>query len=300
VHVADAAAVLQDAKRGAFDVIPALIPVHAKTQPQTPSMLAAFAPLPLAPPRMRYLAFNAQRAPLDDARVRHALALLVDRSAIQSRVFDGLARPALWPIWPGGLACGPEAPVPNFDPAAAAKLLDDAGWSDTNKDGVRDKGGNQLHLVMVGPERPPPEPMTSAGPAPKSERDYFVEAAKRIGVVIDVRTGGSEWLGKKLADGGYDLAEQAVGGMADMDLAPLVGHASPRVDRALDALAAAWDPAERAKLAPELAAALGEAWPLAGIVAEAPRGLVHRRVQGVKIWDGWIDLSQLSFAPEAP
>jgi hypothetical protein len=49
-------------------------------------------------------------------------------------------------------------------------------------------------------------------------------------------------------------------------------HISPRIDRALDALAAAWDPAERAKLAPELAAGLAETWPLAGIVADAPRG----------------------------
>ena len=73
----------------------------------------------LAPPRLRYLAFNARARPLDDARVRHALALLVDRRAIAKRVFDGLARPALWPIWPGGPVDGAEAPVPDFDPAAA-------------------------------------------------------------------------------------------------------------------------------------------------------------------------------------
>ena len=73
--------------------------------------------------------------------------------------------------------------------------------------------------------------------------------------------------------------------------------ASPRIDRALDGLAAAWDPGERAKLASELTAALAETWPLAGIVADAPQGLIHRRVKGVTIRDGWLDLGALSFDP---
>jgi hypothetical protein len=61
----------------------------------------------------------------------------------------------------------------------------------------------------------------------------------------------------------------------------------------LGAVAAAWDPAERTKLATELAAACAETWPIAGIVADAPKGLVHKRVGNVRVWDGWIDLSQL-------
>jgi hypothetical protein len=60
-------------------------------------------------------------------------------------------------------------------------------------------------------------------------------------------------------------------------------------------MASVWDPAERAKLAGELAAALSETWPLAGIITDAPQGLVHRRLKGVRVWDGWIDLTQLSF-----
>ena len=69
---------------------------------------------------------------------------------------------------------------------------------------------------------------------------------------------------------------------------------SPRIGRALDAMGAAWDPSERAKVAPELGAALAETWPFAGIVADAPQGLVAKRLKNVRVWDGWIDLSQLS------
>ena len=95
-------------------------------------------------------------------------------------------------------------------------------------------------------------------------------------------------------------------GRVDMDVTPLVGGkdltrpVQPRVDHALEAMAAAWDPAERGKLAAELAAALAESWPIAGIVADAPQGLVHRRLQNVKVWDGWIDLSVLKLAADKP
>lgn len=301
VHQADAAVALKDAKRGDLDVIPALIPAHWPEQATSPGLAASFHALELAPPRLRYLAFNATRTPLDDARVRHALALLVDRRNIAKRVFDGLMRPVMWPIWPGGLVSASESPIPDFDPAAAAKLLDAAGWSDTDKDGIRDHEGKQLRLTMIGTEKPAAAD-TSAPPA-KIERDYFVEAARRIGVVIEVKTGGESWLAKRITDGGYDLAEMAWAGMVDSDLTALLGskdpqHApSPRIDRALDAMGAAWDPAERAKLAGELAGALAETWPLAGIVAEAPQGLIHRRVKNIHVWDGWIDLPALSLDP---
>ncbi|MDX2091824.1 MAG: ABC transporter substrate-binding protein [Kofleriaceae bacterium] len=302
VYQPDAAIALKDAKRGDLDIIPALIPAHWPEQASAPGIAVAFRALELAPPKWRYLAFNAQQTPLDDARVRHALALLVDRRNIAKRVFDGLSRPVLWPIWPGGFVNGPEATVPDFDPAGAAKLLDAAGWADTDKDGIRDRGGKQLRLVMLGTEKPAPR--DASAPAPKIARDFFIEAARRIGVVIDLHTGGESWLEKKIGEGAYAIVERSWSGMVDMDIGPLLGAKdpqraqSPRVDRALDVLAAAWDPGERSSAAPELAAALAESWPIAGLVAEAPKGLIHKRVQGVRVWDGWLDLRALSFGPE--
>lgn len=299
VHQSDAAIALKDAKRGDLDIVPALIPAHWPEQASAPGIAASFKPLELGGPRLRYLAFNATRAPLDDAKLRHALALLIDRRSIAKRVFDGLSRPVGWPIWPGGPVSGVESPVPEFDPGAAVKLLDDAGWKDTDKDGIRDKDGKQLHLVMIGSERPAPK--EASAPPLKLPRDYFIEAARRIGVVIEVKTGGESWVAKHVADGSYDLVEMQWSGMVDMDLTPLLGgkepqHASsPKIDRVLDAMGAAWDPAERGKLAVELASALAESWTLAGIVADAPQGLVHRRVRGIKVWDGWIDIAALGF-----
>jgi ABC-type transport system substrate-binding protein len=298
VYQPDAAVALTAAKRGELDIVPALIPAHWPEQASAPGVASTFHPLELAPPRLRYLAFNATR--IDDARIRHALSLLIDRRAIARRVFDGLARPALWPIWPGGPVTGAEPPIPDFDPAAAGKLLDAAGWIDSDKDGIRDQNGKQLRLTLIGTEHAVKD---ASGPPVKTERDMFVEAARRIGVVIDVKTGGDSFLDKRKSDGSWDIVELAWGGMVDADTTALVGGkdstrpSQPRVDRALDSMGAAWDPGERAKLAPELASGLAETWPIAGIVADAPQGLVHKRVTNVHVWDGWIDLAQLAFAP---
>jgi ABC-type transport system substrate-binding protein len=296
VYEPDAAVALREAKRGGLDLIAALIPAHWPEQANAPGIVAAFRPLELVPPRLRYLAFNPARPPLDDPRVRHALALLVDRRTIARRVFGGLARPALWPIWPGGPISGAEAAVPEFAPAAAARLLDEAGWTDSEpKDGIRDRAGKQLRLLMIGGDKPAAR--DPSVPAARLERDHFIEAARRIGVVIDVRTGGESWLDRRVTDGAYDIAELVWTGMVDSDPAQVLAHAarSPRIDGALDALSGAWDPAERARLAPELTTALAETWPLAGIVADAPQGLIAKRLAGVRVWDGWLDLSQLSF-----
>jgi len=294
----DAAEAITEAKRGELDIIPALIPAHYPSQATSPAIAAAFLPFDLAPPRLHGFAWNASRPPLDDAGVRHALTLLVDRKNIAKDAFHGLARPALWPIWPGGLVSGPEATVPDFDPAGAGKLLDAAGWTDRDKDAVRDRDGKQLRLVLVGlehPVKPDANPKQHA-----TARDAFVDAARRAGVIVEVKTGNEAWLQKRLADGQYDIVEETWGGMADSDVSAIVSgtHAtSPRVERALDALAAAWDPADRARAAPELAAALAETWPIAGIVADTPHGLISRRLAGVRAWDGWLDLSALRFAP---
>lgn len=295
----DAAVALTAAKRGELDIIPALIPAHWPEQAGAPSVVASFRPLQLAPPKLRYLAMNTARVPMDDVRVRHAMALLVDRRAIAKRVFGGLARPVLWPIWPGGPANGPETAVPDFDPTNAGKLLDASGWIDSDKDGIRDQSGTPLRLVLIATTPKPEAP--GAGTKPKSERELFVEASRRAGIVVEVRTGSETAMAKWLAEGAYDLVEFDWSSISDSDIAEIVprsdssGSAQPRVASALEAMRATWDSEARTKLTSELAAALAETWPIAGLVAEAPQGLIHKRVANMRVCNGWINLSELTF-----
>ena len=303
VYEPDAARALTEAKRGAYDVIPSLIPAHWPEQASAPGITSAFTALELRPPRMRYLAFNCAAPPLDDPRVRHALALLIDRRKMARDVLDTLARPVAFPIWPGGPGDGPELPAPEHDPAAAGRLLDAAGWIDSDKDGVRDKGGQRLHVTML--IREDDEPEVVVGPRADPERAVVLEPFKRAGISIERREGPEAVLANRVRAGDFGLATLEVALPVDMDLSPLLhtrgalnggGCGSPRIDAALDALELAWEPKARALAIGELTAALAETWPLAGIVAAAPQGLVHRRVEGVVVWDGWIDLRKLRFS----
>ncbi|MBI5426214.1 MAG: peptide ABC transporter substrate-binding protein [Opitutae bacterium] len=75
----------------------------------------------------RYFALNTTRPPLDDIRVRRALALALDRDAIVRNILRGAQRPALSFIPPGlGGYTGAAQLTP--DPAAARALLAEAGF----------------------------------------------------------------------------------------------------------------------------------------------------------------------------
>lgn len=66
--------------------------------------------------------------PLQDARVRQALSLAIDRKAIQERVMDGIATPAAQFLPDGMAGTLPGLPVLPYDPARARALLAGAGY----------------------------------------------------------------------------------------------------------------------------------------------------------------------------
>jgi peptide/nickel transport system substrate-binding protein len=70
------------------------------------------------------------RNPLQDARVRRALSLAINRDGLAGRVMDGLALPAAELAEPGMFGATPGAKPDPYDPAAAKRLLADAGFPD--------------------------------------------------------------------------------------------------------------------------------------------------------------------------
>lgn len=75
----------------------------------------------------RYLALNTTRPPLDDERVRRALALALDRDALVTRVLRGGQKPAL-NFLPPGLGGYSGEPLLRTDAATARELLAAAGF----------------------------------------------------------------------------------------------------------------------------------------------------------------------------
>ena len=91
-----------------------------------------------------------------DLDVRHAIAMAIDRQTLFDRVILGLGEmgstvsPSADPSWQPEV---PEDIAMNFDPAAANQLLDDAGYLDTDGDGVREMPDGSRDLNFRYAER---------------------------------------------------------------------------------------------------------------------------------------------------
>jgi len=84
---------------------------------------------------------------LKDVRVRQAIALAFDRFSVCKDLLLGLTKPPAT-YWANTPWQDPTLEPWPYDPERAKQLLDEAGWKDTNGDGVRDKDGVELVLTL--------------------------------------------------------------------------------------------------------------------------------------------------------
>ncbi len=99
------------------------------------------------------LFLNTQSPCLSDQRVRQAIAHGLDRAALL-QPFQGSVFPATGPISPISWAYKPDlAPLP-YDPAAAATMLEEAGWRDADGDHIRERDIRSLELTLLTQEVP--------------------------------------------------------------------------------------------------------------------------------------------------
>ncbi|HEX2906297.1 MAG TPA: ABC transporter substrate-binding protein [Phototrophicaceae bacterium] len=73
-----------------------------------------------------------------DVRVRRAVQMAIDVNEIIEIAFQGNATPMASYLPPASWAYNPDLQPIVYDPFAAAHLLDEAGWRDANRDGVRE------------------------------------------------------------------------------------------------------------------------------------------------------------------
>lgn len=88
-------------------------------------------------------------APVGDKRVRHAIAMAIDRKTIVAKLFQGRVPVANAVLTEGEFGYDKGVKVWNYDPAAARKLLEEAGWM-PGADGIRVKDGARLSVDIAG------------------------------------------------------------------------------------------------------------------------------------------------------
>ena len=136
----------------------------------------------------RYIGWNAARPYFEDKRARRAMTMAFDRKRILENVYVGLGTLVTGPYPPGTPYNDPTVqPIP-FDLDGAKKLLVEAGWSDSDGDGLLDKA---LH---AGEPRKPFE-FTFLVPTGRKEAmvlaNIFRDDLLKIGVKMNIDT--AEW-----------------------------------------------------------------------------------------------------------
>jgi peptide/nickel transport system substrate-binding protein len=147
-------------------------------------------------PRTRLMDFNNVKAPFSDIRAREAVNYAIDRQAIITSVLEGVGTPGAG-LFPPDMYWANQSIKPwPYNPDKARQLLAEAGWKDTNGDGILEKDGKPLKIQLVTyPERAELPPIA----------EVIQQQLKKVGMdveIISVANSASEGLRSK---GQFDL-----------------------------------------------------------------------------------------------
>ncbi len=96
--------------------------------------------------KTRYLGFNLSTPPFDDVRVRQAVNYALDRTLLCDVIFQGIESSAHALFGPEKPYCDVEVTTYPYDAEKAKALMEEAGWVDSDGDGVREKDGVTLEM----------------------------------------------------------------------------------------------------------------------------------------------------------
>ncbi len=129
-----------------------------------------------------YMGFNLSRPMFADKKVRQALSYATPRQTIINGILMGHGVASFGPFMPDTWAENPNlTPYPE-DLEKAKQLLTQAGWIDSNNDGILDKDGNAFSFTLV----------TNQGNDQRIKTaEIMQQAFKKIGVDMKIRV--QEW-----------------------------------------------------------------------------------------------------------
>lgn len=145
--------------------------------------------------RIQVLEFNCHRPPFDDRVIRKAFNYAIDRLTMVRSLFGTITDPS-YIITDPKFIWGPSNIDQGYryDPQKAADLLTNAGWVDTDGDGIRDKGGKAFEIDLLVP----------TGEANADMVALVVQSQLNdMGIRLNIKTLVNAW--DKRETGAYDL-----------------------------------------------------------------------------------------------
>lgn len=244
-----------------------------------------------------YLGWNQDTPYFGDKRVRQAMTMALNRQDIVDNVFNKLGHLTTGPF-PTSNPCYDKSIQPwPYDLKAAAAKLDEAGWKDTDNDGIRDK-------VIKGRKVPFEFTLVTYGSSNEwtTIASIYREALLQIGVKMNPRP--LEWstMLKKLDEKEFDGYSAAWAMGWDVDLMQIwhskeadkpkssnrIGFRNKEADRIAEALRVEFDQNKRVELCHQFHALVHE---------EQPYTFIYQRERAVLYWD---HMNELEFSGIRP
>lgn len=158
-----------------------------------------------SPKGYNFIAFNMKHPVLKDREVRKALSMLFNRPLMLDKFEFNLSEYASGPIYVQSDYASPNVKPIEFKPNDALKVLNQAGWKDTDKDGILDRVINgkktKLSFTIIDPSVDIMKYLT-----------IFKEDASKVGVEVNIKN--IEWNSfvKLLEERNFEAVRLAWGG----------------------------------------------------------------------------------------
>ncbi|MBX3176195.1 MAG: peptide-binding protein [Candidatus Hydrogenedentes bacterium] len=249
-----------------------------------------------------WIGWNAKRPFFSDNRVRKAMTMLLDRDTIGETIYHGLVRTVSGSMFPDSPAYDQSiAPWP-FDPEQAAALLEEAGWTDSDRDGIRDKDGTPFSFQWIFP---------TGSPEYEQLATVYKEELDRAGIDVTLRP--LEWATflESVTKRTFDACSMAWVSPIESDPYQIwhssqaengsnyVGFVNEEADRLIEAARLEFDADRRAALYREFHAILHEEQPYTFLYNSKRKVVVSNRFQNVKPYtlgfdmrEWWVPLDQ--------
>ncbi|MGE4299876.1 MAG: peptide-binding protein [Desulfovibrionaceae bacterium] len=258
-----------------------------------------------------YMGYNLRDKRFADVRVRRAIAHALDKQEIVKGVLLGQGVPTIGPYKPGTWAYDDAIKDYAFDPAKATALLAEAGWTDTDKDGIVDKDGVPFSFTIL----------TNQGNDQRIKTATIIQSRlKAVGMEVKIRT--VEWAAfiKEFVDkGNFDALVLGWNILQDPDIYDVwhsskavpgglnfIDYKNPELDDVLEKGRRSLDQAERKKYYDRLQEILHEDQPYCFLYVPYSLPIVQARFRGIEpapagighnqIW-WWVPKNEQKAAP---
>jgi len=224
---------LSEIEAGTVDIVRG-VPVDAVAKLKTDPNVVMYESLT---PGVEYIMINMKKPPLDDVRIRQAFNYAVDRDEI-AMTLEGTVLPCHVYMSPShlGYSDSQEELGKNtypYNPDKAKSLLAEAGWTDTNNDGIVDKDGQPLSFSLMIPIDEPRE--KRIGPLLQSQ-------FAKVGIRVEIREFDYRYIRDQTRHWNFELAGRFYSWHDPAGILPYLLHSeygnytysNPEVDKLLE------------------------------------------------------------------